>query len=101
MCSFILLLDDFSRVKLTELPDSPDSDYINACYIDVRKRGLSLLLFIIIIIVCARWETKPRGQTNRQTLRGKLLLLFLFLLILFYRVTVGRIATLLHKVRGN
>ena len=56
-------------MKLTELPDSPDSDYINACYIDVRKRGLPLLL--------------------------------LLLLLLFYRVTIGRIATLLHKVRGN
>ena len=70
MCSFILLLDDFSRVKLTELPDSPDSDYINACYIDVRKIGLPLLLLLL-------------------------------LLLLFYRVTIGRIATLLHKVRGN
>jgi protein tyrosine phosphatase len=32
---FSYLSDDYNRVVLDQLPDVPDSDYINASYVDV------------------------------------------------------------------
>lgn len=34
---FVLLADDYNRVVLEPLDDTPDSDYINASYVDVSK----------------------------------------------------------------
>jgi protein tyrosine phosphatase len=36
---FVLLTDDYNRVVLEPLDDTPDSDYINASYVDVSKFG--------------------------------------------------------------
>ena len=38
--------DDHSRVKLSEIPGRPGSDYINANYIDVRSHIKVVVLFI-------------------------------------------------------
>jgi len=34
---YLLLTDDYNRVVLEPLDDTPDSDYINASYVDVSK----------------------------------------------------------------
>lgn len=36
-CFFFYLSDDYNRVVLDQLPDVPDSDYINASYVDVSN----------------------------------------------------------------
>jgi len=33
----VLLTDDYNRVVLEPLDDTPDSDYVNASYVDVSK----------------------------------------------------------------
>lgn len=35
----VSLTDDYNRVVLEPLDDTPDSDYINASYVDVSKLG--------------------------------------------------------------
>ena len=39
---------DASRVLLSLLPDEPGSDYINACWIDVRNNSRSIFCYTLI-----------------------------------------------------
>jgi len=43
----VLLTDDYNRVVLEPLDDTPDSDYINASYVDVSK--LCLYKYFVLL----------------------------------------------------
>ena len=46
-----ICLDDFSRVKLREIPGEEGSDYINASFLDVSHRTI-YMYFVTINTLC-------------------------------------------------
>ena len=54
--NFVSTTDDFSRVVLEKLPDEPDSDYVNASYMDV---SLSYDFFLFHCVPLYRIDKRP------------------------------------------